>query len=83
MLYLLHGDSELEQEEILTALRGKLGPADMVDLNTTRFDGGTVTLADIRATCNALPFLAARRLVVVDGLLSSLAPRRRYRRALP
>lgn len=77
MLYLLHGDDELGQDELLSTLRSKLGPPKMMELNTTRLDGAQVTLADIQRVGDAMPFLAKRRLVVVEGLLSSLAPERR------
>ncbi|MGC8838693.1 MAG: DNA polymerase III subunit delta [Anaerolineae bacterium] len=77
MLYLLHGDDDLGAEELLASLREKLGPREMVDLNTTRLDGSQVSLDDLRRVCNTYPFLAPRRLVVVEGLLTALAPRRR------
>lgn len=77
MLYILHGDDDLGPEEVLASLRGKLGPREMVDLNTTRLDGSQVSLDEIRRICNTIPFLAPRRLVIVEGLLTTLAPRRR------
>jgi DNA polymerase-3 subunit delta len=45
----------------------------MVDLNTTVLDGKTTTLADLRHTCDAVPFLAQKRLVIVGGLLTMLS----------
>jgi len=75
MLYLLHGDDELGQEETLSAIRGRLGSPEMVELNTTYLDGAKVSLADIQRVCDVVPFLAKRRLVVVDGLLASLSPK--------
>jgi DNA polymerase-3 subunit delta len=77
MLYILHGDDDLGPEELLASLREKLGPREMVDLNTTRLDGSQASLDDLRRVCNTYPFLAPRRLVVVEGLLTALASRRR------
>ncbi len=76
MLYLLHGDDDLGPEEVLASLRDKLGPREMVDLNTTRLDGSQVSLDELRRICDTLPFLAPRRLVIVEGLITALTPRR-------
>jgi DNA polymerase-3 subunit delta len=48
----------------------------MVDLNATVLDGKRITLADLRHTCDAIPFLAEKRLVIVEGLLTTLSPRK-------
>lgn len=77
MLYLLHGDDDLGPEEMLTSLREKLGPREVVDLNTTRLEGSQVSLDALRRACHTFPFLASRRLVIVEGLLTALAPQRR------
>jgi DNA polymerase-3 subunit delta len=47
-----------------------------VDLNTTLLDGRRLTLAELRHACDAIPFLAEKRLVVVEGLLSRLTSRK-------
>ena len=51
-------------------------PGDLADLNVTRLAGGEVTLEALRFACEAVPFLADRRAVVVDGLFARLASRR-------
>lgn len=70
MFYVFHGEDSHTQKETLSALIGKLGDPSLLDLNTTRFEG-TVPLADLRQACEAMPFLAKVRLVLVTGLLSS------------
>ena len=45
----------------------------LADLNTARFDGEHATVGELENACDALPFLAERRLVIVDGLLRRLA----------
>jgi len=72
MFYLLHGDDEFSRSEMLADLRRRMGDPAMGELNTTRFDGRTVTLAELQHTCNTIPFLSERRLVIVDGLLTHL-----------
>jgi len=74
-LYLLHGPDEFAAAEYLAALKDKLGDPGLAALNTTIFDGRSVTLPEVRAVCDSLPFLTARRLVVVEGWLTRLLSR--------
>ncbi len=69
--YLLHGLDDFAMSEFVDTLKEKLGDPAMADLNTTVFDA-RVPFADLRATADALPFLAPRRLVIVEGWLSKL-----------
>ncbi|MGH2537398.1 MAG: DNA polymerase III subunit delta [Candidatus Promineifilaceae bacterium] len=74
MFYIFHGDDEHTQRETLAELAGRLGEPDMVSLNTARFDGPSVSFADLRTACEALPFLAAKRLVIVTELFGRDPP---------
>jgi len=80
MITLIHGPAELLRAEALTKIRTNLAddPA-LADLNTAQFDGRQVTLAELQNACDTLPFLAERRLVVVEGLLQYLAASKRSR----
>ncbi len=74
--YIFHGADEFTRAETLADFKHRLGPPDTVDLNTTILDGGTLTLAKLRHACETIPFLAEKRLVIVEGLLTRLAPRK-------
>ncbi len=74
--YIFHGADEFTRAETLADFKRRLGPPDTVDLNTTIMGGGTLTLAKLRHACDAIPFLAEKRLVIVEGLLTRLAPRK-------
>jgi DNA polymerase-3 subunit delta len=74
--YVLHGEDEFSRSETLSSFKRRLGPADTVDLNTTVLDGKRVTLSELHHVCDAVPFLADRRLVIVEGLLSRLTARK-------
>ncbi len=74
-LYLLHGPDEFAAAEYLAALKDKLGDPGLAALNTSLLDGRTVTLPEVRTVCDSLPFLTARRLVVVEGWLTRLLSR--------
>ncbi len=73
--YLLHGPDEFGSAEYLADLKIRLGDPAMGDLNTTVFDGRSASLAEVRAIADTLPFLSARRLVIVDGWLTRLLGR--------
>ncbi len=72
MFYLLHGPDEFAIAEFVDALKEKMGEPAMASLNTTLFDGRSVTLAELRGACDAMPFLSPRRLVIVEGWLTKL-----------
>lgn len=74
MITLIHGPAELLRAEALAKLAAGLSPdPELAALNTARLDGRTVTLAELHNACDTLPFLAERRLVVVENLLARLA----------
>jgi DNA polymerase-3 subunit delta len=78
VFYIFHGENELGRAEELARFRAKLAKDDggMADLNTAVLDGGRVTVGELRHACDTVPFMAKRRLVIVEGLLQRLAPRR-------
>lgn len=71
MLYLFYGPDEVGRSEALASLYATL-PPEVAAMNITRLDGRGLKRDDLAAACEALPFLAERRLVVVtDGLKHS------------
>jgi DNA polymerase III subunit delta len=70
--YLLHGPDEFAGTEFLDELKAKMGDPSLASFNTTVLDGRTASLPDVRAICDTLPFLTARRLVIVEGWLTRL-----------
>jgi DNA polymerase-3 subunit delta len=69
LIYLLYGDDDFTIEEALVSLRSEVGLPDVRDVNTTAFDA-SVSRAEMMATCDTVPFLADKRLVIVRGLLT-------------
>ncbi len=74
--YVLHGEDEFTRSETLADFKRRLGGPNAVELNTTVMDGRKLTLGELHHTCDAVPFLADKRLVIVEGLLSRLTPRK-------
>src|SRR6185437_8479837 len=69
MLYLLRDD--LIGDERLAALRDTLGPRDVQSLNRSILDGPRLTVSELRAAAEALPFLGDRRMVIVRRLFGT------------
>jgi DNA polymerase-3 subunit delta len=79
MLYLLHGADEFTRSEELAKWKDKLGDPAVASLNTMTLDGRKLSLSGLIQTCDALPFIAKRRLVIVEGFWSRFEPRERGR----
>src|SRR5512136_1574396 len=76
MFFLIHGDNEFEISERLADFKQKIGDDSMRDLNITVLDGRKTTLSEVQHAADAIPFLADKRLVIVEGLLTRLASRK-------
>lgn len=75
--YIFHGTDEFTRAETLADFKRRLGPPDTVDLNTTLFEGKSLTLGELRHACDAIPFLAEKRLVIVTGMLARIAAQKK------
>ncbi|MDZ4719523.1 MAG: DNA polymerase III subunit delta [Roseiflexaceae bacterium] len=68
MIFLLHGPDEYRRSAALARLRATI-PLDLRDLNSTTLDGRRLKLDTLVAACEAFPFIAEKRIVVVADLL--------------
>jgi len=75
MFYLFHGEDEFSRSETLADFKRRMGDPSLAELNITVFDGNKVTLRELQHACDSIPFMAERRLVIVEGLLSHLEPK--------
>jgi len=72
MLYLLHGENELQRREALAAVIDKTGLSpEFRDMNTEILEGA-VTPAELRGACSVMPFLGEARVVIARGLLGKV-----------
>ena len=70
MIFLYYGPDEFSiREAVQKQLKAAL-PAETADLNLSRLAGDQVTADALRFACEAAPFLADRRAVVVDRFFS-------------
>lgn len=72
IVYLVHGEDTLAMRSFVATLRERMGDPGMAELNTQQLDGSVVTDEQLRAAVNTLPFLAERRLVIVEHPLARL-----------
>ena len=80
MLHILYGVDDFSIHEALERLKAQVGPLDVLDANVTRGHVSSFSPQQIQALCHTVPFLASKRLVIVDGLLSMFDGRRPSRR---
>jgi DNA polymerase-3 subunit delta len=80
-IYLLQAEDEFSAGQFIAAMAKRLSDEGLADLNLQRLDGKTITLETLRETALAIPFLADRRLVIVENPLA-LAPNENAQRKL-
>jgi DNA polymerase-3 subunit delta len=77
LLHVLIGEDDYSLRQALEDIKKDSGdPAAMMP-NTTVLDGRTVTPEQLRNACETVPFLAEKRLVVVEGMLERFEPPRK------
>lgn len=77
MLYIFHGEDDFTRADALKQLRAEMGDPQFADLNTTTLEGRALSFGELRHHADAIPFLSETRLVIVEGLLARLDPRRK------
>jgi DNA polymerase III subunit delta len=73
IVYILRGDDREKIETVIRQFYEQLGDASMAEMNTNRLDGKSADLNDLRSAALALPFLAERRMVIVEDALHKYA----------
>lgn len=86
MLYIFYGRDTFSLRRALADLKASLDADGMLESNTSLLDGRQISPQELMAVCDTVPFLAAQRLVIVEGLLarfeaSSRSGRRRNKAA--
>jgi len=75
LLYILLGQDDFSLRQSLEEIKVGMGDQTLLATNTTTFDGQQLTLDQLRTVCETVPFLAERRLVIVNGLLGRFEPK--------
>src|SRR4030065_181230 len=66
----------------LAEIKEGMGDKELLATNTTILQGQNLTLPQLIITSDTLPFLAPKRLVIVEGLLSRFEPQDKEKHAL-
>lgn len=73
MLYIFHGPDDFSRTEKIAELKTVMGDPTSADMNTVVLNGPGLRLSEIRHHADAMPFLATRRLVIVENYLHYLS----------
>jgi len=71
-VYILHGEDEFALAQDLAGMESRFGDPALKEANTTRLDGRTFNQEDLLPAVSTMPFLAERRIVILDGYVKKL-----------
>lgn len=74
MLHILVGEDDFSIRQALGEIKKNIGDATALMTNTTILDGRQVARDQLSNACETVPFLAEKRLVIVEGLLERFEP---------
>jgi len=77
LLYVLLGQDDFSLRQTLEGIKKGIGDHDLLPANITVLEGQQLPLAQLRSICETVPFLAEKRLVIVEGLLARFEPKGR------
>ena len=80
MLYILHGEDDYSRNQYLSEIKRSLGDPAMLATNTSVFEGAKLSPDELKGVCETVPFLAEKRLVIIEGLLGRFEPKGGIRR---
>lgn len=76
-MHILFGEDDYSIHQAVDKIKKGLGSVELLETNTTVLEGHEVTLDQLRTIGQSMPFLAAKRLVIVNGLLARFEPKGR------
>jgi DNA polymerase-3 subunit delta len=75
LLHILIGEDDFSIRQALGAIKKSAGDPAALMPNTTELEGTKVTPEQLRSVCETVPFLADKRLVIVEGLFERFEPK--------
>jgi DNA polymerase-3 subunit delta len=72
VVFVLNGEDEFAISGFITSLQARMGDTATAEMNTTRLDGRSLSIDTLTNAVCSMPFLAARRLVVLTNPLAKL-----------
>ncbi len=65
-VYLFYGNDKFTINETIASMRSKLGDSTTADMNFQRYMGPELEISELIQSCTSVPFIAHRRLTIVD-----------------
>jgi DNA polymerase-3 subunit delta len=73
MIYIYSGRDDFSVNQALQELKLEMGEQSLLAVNTTVLEGQRITAEQLRNHTEATPFLAEKRLVILEGLFEKIA----------
>jgi len=80
LLYVLLGEDDYSVRQSLEKIKDSVGDETVRGANIAVFDGRQLAIDQLRNSCETVPFLAEKRLVIVEGLLECFGVKANARR---
>ncbi len=80
MIHLLYGEDDFSISEALTFIKTDGGTSDIQDISTDILRAPEMTFEELVAVSSTVPFLSAKRVVIVDNLFASFDNRTKSKR---
>ena len=80
MLYVLFGEDDFSISEALNKLKQQIGSQGIREPNVSTYYASEISLNELIARCSTVPFLAEKRLIIVNDLLRLFGDQKRNRR---
>ena len=77
MLHILIGEDDYSIRQALEDIKKDIGDPTALMTNTIVLDGRQVTAEQLHNACGTIPFLAEKRLVIVEGIFERFEPKNR------
>jgi DNA polymerase-3 subunit delta len=77
MIYVVYGSDAFSNKEFIDRIKSEVGPKDVQEANIHSLSASDTTLSEIIGLCSFVPFLAERRLIIIEGLLTRSEGNRR------
>lgn len=75
MLYVLYGEDDFSRQQALNEIKSTIGDETALVTNTTVLDAPQATIDQLKTVAEVMPFLAEKRLVIIQGLLERFESR--------
>lgn len=82
VVYVFHGDDDLAISESIADFKSSLGDPSTVELNLTSLDGRSLSIEEFETAGKSLPFLAERRLTIINHPLAYMQNESNRKRVL-